>query len=109
MTTVPLRFAPPIRCHRDLGRGELKRVAARRLLVGYYVGCPGCGAVTQAAGEAFLETLPLVELPAGSGIGARTKRPTGLATVAPVVCRGCGGGIAVRDEQVAVEPIAEAA
>lgn len=100
MTALPLRFAPPVRCHRDLGPGEVKRVAAGKLLVGYFVGCPACRIVSQFAGEAFEETLPLLEQPAGDGVSARAKRPTALTTKAPVACRGCGRAVVVRDETV---------
>ncbi len=104
MTAAALRFAPPIRCHRELGPGEVKRIGVGRTLVGYFVGCPACGIVGQVAGDAFVETLPLVELPAGTGISARTMRPTALATREPIECRGCGRGVVVRDERVEIAP-----
>ncbi len=100
MTVAPLRFAPPVRCHRDLGPGEVKRVAAGKLLVGYFVGCPVCRVVSQFAGEAFEETLPLLDQPPGDRVSARARRPTALATKVPVACRGCGRAVVVRDEIV---------
>lgn len=103
MIGAPLRFAPPVRCHRDLEPGEVKRIAAGRLLVGYYLRCPGCAGVLQASGEAFVETPPIVEEPAGPGVSARVRRPTALATRAPVACR-CGRGVVVRDARVELAP-----
>ena len=104
MTAAALRFAPPIRCHRELGPGEVKRIAVGETLVGYYLRCPACNAVMQAAGEVFVETPPLVEQPAGAGVSARVKRPTALATREPVPCRGCGRRVVVRDELVESAP-----
>lgn len=104
MTSAPLRFAPAVRCHRDLERGELKRVTAGPRLVGAFVGCPACGIVTQAGGAAFIEAGPMVEQPAGPGVGARVKRPTAIQTVEPIPCRGCDAGITVRDEFVEAAP-----
>lgn len=103
MIGAPLRFAPPVRCHRDLDPGEVKRIAAGRLLVGYYLRCPGCGGVLQAPGEAFVETLPIVEEPSGPGVSARAKRPTALETREPVACR-CGHAVVVRDARVELVP-----
>lgn len=103
MIAQPLRFAPPVRCHRDLEPGEVKRIGVGALLVGYYLRCPGCAGVIQAAGEAMVETPPLIEQPAGPGASARAKRPTALATRSPVPCR-CGRAIVVRDGRVDLAP-----
>lgn len=101
MTAAALRFAPPFRCHRELGPGEVKRIATRLALVGYYLRCPGCRALLQAPAEAFVETPPLVEQPpAQTGISGAVKRPTALATVDPIRCTTCRGAIVVRDERV---------
>lgn len=103
MTGAALRFAPPIRCHRELGPGEVKRIAVGKTLVGYYLRCPACEAVLQVAADDFEETLPLVEQPAEPGkVSARTMRPTALATRAPVTCRSCGGAAVIRDERVEI-------
>lgn len=46
-----LRSAPFNRCPRKLSKGEVKRVPKGGQLVGYHVGCPGCGFVAPYLAE----------------------------------------------------------
>lgn len=105
MTAAALRFAPPLRCHRDLGPGEVKRISSRGHFLGYYLKCPACRAMNQCGALEFVETLPLVEQPPEPGkVSASALRPTALATRAPIPCRECKRGIVVRDERVELAP-----
>lgn len=103
MTVLPIRYAPPMQCSRDLEKGEVKRIVSGRVLVGYYVACPACGVVVQIT-ERLVEELPLKSVRVTRrGSTQAVTRPTAVSSW-PIPCRGCARTITLRGETVEAAP-----
>lgn len=103
MTALPIRYAPPVKCHRDLERGEVKRIVVGTLLVGCYVGCPACGVVAQVT-DGLAEEGLVAERGVWKGLSQTFSRPTNLRSVGAFTCRGCGCAISLCGETVEALP-----
>lgn len=102
MTTLPISYAPPIKCHRDLGPGEVKRIAVAGKIVGCYVACPACGAVAQVT-EGLTEEGLVAASAVWKGLTQSFSRPTSLSSSA-ISCRGCARVVALRGTTVEATP-----
>lgn len=103
---MKLQHAPPRKCPQRLERGEVKRFALSGVLWAYTIGCPACGfCAPYLADDAGYVEGPLLEAHAEyRGSQVMFRAPKTLSTSKPLRCFGCGGTIAIVDNQIETTP-----